>query len=274
MRGVSIELAPWIRHLTQMHLNQRPASVKVARQLLHQPMLSPDLARSTSLKLASRIPIPDHCRFHIHRVSSDLLVIGFSNSRFRMQNLTTKDFSIFNIISQIFTWGISGMVGGTTLFIFLSWLSLSGWITFFCIFCIIISIGLVKCDQHIQNRKYRVIQIDQTNIYLSGCIQIRPAELLKQHRSGVDEVPNILWKFNYSGPISKHKVWEIDYYKCPELFWSSKRLNHHSFLKLKIGDQVWQFTGDRQEIAWLLGELSHYLQMPAFADVPPVSTAV
>jgi serine/threonine protein kinase len=252
--GLSPELNAWIRQLTQMNLKDRPASATIARQLLHQSPALSDLTQSTSDKLTARIPRPEKSRFYVHTNTPETLALCFPNSRLRRRNLPG------NNLSGVTTMCILSMMCGLPMLIYP--LLMGGW------FSILIIAGAIGCAAWLTikyRRLARVIQIDRNVIRLSHRIHQDPATLSQQHQTRLGPDTRWLESWGYPAPaIPKHKVWEITYNLSSEMSWEDNVLRQdRSHLQLKIGQDMWEFRGSSQEIRWLVGEFSHYLQIPA-----------
>ncbi len=271
MANLSPELNAWIRQLTQMQLKDRPASATIARQLLRQP--KPKLCRSSvTSTLADRTALPLGRRFYVHAATDEYFVLSFTNARFRSQRLAPPD------ITRIVIWTIVVVLFGIPTFAVL--LAQFGWAVFYLLSpVIVITIGY----RYRQKRLYRALRIHQGWLELSCSTPLNSAMLSAkygQRLNAVFKTPCSAWG-NLPGldrRYPQHQVWEIEYYQSSMSYWNDANYGNHnnsdSFLKLKVGDQIWHFTGNQPEIGWLVGELSHYLQIPATRYVPPVSTAV
>jgi serine/threonine protein kinase len=266
--GLNVELKQWIRQLMQMQLKDRPESVKVARQLLRHPQPVPELSRSVKSALADRTAFPPGLRFYLHAATDDDFVLSFANARFRSQRLTPPN------ITRIVVWTIVFVFFGIPTLVVL--LLQFGWAVLYVLSPII---ALIIADRYRRQRLYRALRIHQGRLELSHSTRLNSAILSAQYGERLNAVfnaPISAWVnlpcLDRSYPL--HQVWEIEYYQSDISYWHGNHGNSDSFLKLKVGDQIWHFTGTQREIGWLVGELSHYLQIPATRYIPPVSTAV
>ncbi len=266
--GLNVELRRWIRQLTQMQLKDRPESVQAARQLLRQPQPVPESRRSMKSTLADRTALPPGLRFYLHAATDDYFVLSFANVRFRSQRLTPPN------ITRIVIWTIVCVLFGIPTFVAL--LVQFGWAVLYVLSPIM---ALMIVDRYRRRRLYRALRIHQGRLELSHSTRLDSAILSAQYGERLNAV--------FNAPISawvnlpcldraypQHQVWEIEYYQSDMSYWHGNHCNSDSFLKLKVGNQIWHFTGNQREIGWLVGELSHYLQIPATRYIPPVSSGV
>ncbi len=243
MANLSPELNNWIQQLTQMKLKDRPASATIARTLLHQSPALTDLTRSTSDQLAARIPCPENSRFYVHTMTPETLTLCFTNFRIRIRHLN-------NVSINFIWWILGGSVVLPWFFRIWSW----GW---FGIAAIGGLIGLVAWLVIRRRQSTRIIKIDRANIQLSHRIHQAPVWLAQTNLAASPMAQS----------IPKHKVWEITYNLGSEMPWEERFLRQNlSYLQLKIGEDTWELRGNRREIRWLVGELSHYLQIPPICD--------
>jgi hypothetical protein len=110
---------------------------------------------------------------------------------------------------------------------------------------ILISLVLGVSLKISQLRKRRIIAITASEIAIT-C----PTRLQDSTRNDLDfRSYEKNWQLEHRFPLNK--VWELEY------FLPYHGSNH--YLNLKVANQVWCIQGTRQEIQWLVGELSHYL---------------
>jgi serine/threonine protein kinase len=251
--NLSSELSAWIRQLTQMNLKDRPASATIARELLHQSPDLEDLTRSTSNPLAARIPCPENSRFYVHTLTPEILTLCFANFRIRIRRLPGND------VSGGCLWWILGSCVALPL-VFQLWAL--GWIGV----AVISGLTWLVVWLTIRNRQCtRIIKIDRANIHLSDRLYQDPAVLAQRDQSTSPDARTIRQEFwdRMAQSVPKHKVWEITYNIGSEMAWEERFLRQDlSYVQLKIGQDMWELRGNSREIRWLVGELSHYLQIP------------
>jgi serine/threonine protein kinase len=266
--GLNVELKQWIRQLMQMQLKDRPASVKVARQLLRQLQPLPELNRSMKSTLAERTALPPGLRFYLHAATDDYFVLSFTNARFRSHRLTPPD------IARIVTWTIVLVFFGIPTCVVL--LLQFTWAVLYVLLSIMVS---MIADHYRRQRRYRALRIHQGRLELSASTRLASnlmSGLYGERLNGVFNARISAWSkqpcLDRAYPL--HQVWEIEYYQADMRSWDDTHCISDSFLKLKVGDRIWHFTGTQREIGWLVGELSHYLQIPATRYIPPESSGV
>jgi serine/threonine protein kinase len=261
--SLSPELTAWIQQLTQMNLKDRPASVTIARQLLHEPQAF-QLTQITPESQLKRISRPDKSRFYIHTMTPETFVLCFANMRLRQRRLPGNDIS-----GNFIGW----FLGSLVVVVLFSQLMLFSQLSSFARLSLLVSAGLIGLVLWIvvrNRRSTRIVKIDRTNIQLSDRIHQHPADVSQQnlapHPSEQQRWQELWAAMEQS--IPKHKVWEITYNMCSEMPWEENVLRHdRSNLKIKIGQDLWEFRGNSQEIQWLAGELSYYLQIPAIGNI-------
>jgi serine/threonine protein kinase len=242
---LSVQFNAWLRNMTEVSFKKRPASAMVALDLLKTPKkLSGDLSSIDSAKqLMPRQPKPFNCRYILEQRSASKVFLSVPVSCLKLQEMKAP-----------------------------SWLSQTG-----CLYIVIIPIQIIvtviifKLFSHgfmvllislfvgvflgiDRSKKRRIITISESEIAITYPTWLQTLTqndlVLSSHERN--------WTLEKR--IPRHKVWELEYF-LPHY---SSRNNY--YLNLKVANQVWRIRGTRQEIQWLVGELSHHLQLPAISS--------
>jgi serine/threonine protein kinase len=241
---LSLPFNAWLRNMTEVSLKKRPASAMAALELLKsRKTLSSNLSSIDSAKkLMPRQPQPVNCRYALEQIDDSQLFLAVPASCLKLQQMKAP-----------------------------SWLSQTG-----CLYIAIIPVQLIILGIIISllshgfllllvaliagvflnmNRflKRRIITITASDIKITYPIRLRN---LKRNNLALSSYRKS-WKIEHS--IPRHKAWDLEY--C-SFHYNPKRY----YLKLKIANQIWRIQGTHEEIQWLVGELSHHLQLPAISS--------
>ncbi len=266
MNHLEPDFRNWIQGLVVTSLRDRPSSVQEAIDRLVYPKTKAISEPKSSSVWTQRVQEEENFKFKKIENSNELFVLKIPAHRIEVKLLAHKIVRFRDFISVIAAIPfvilillLSGALSWTAviysidLYAFVVFL-LSSFMFFIVTFSIFYLINKI-----LVRSKSRILTIDQNNIQLS--------QILRNRDINRDTKNRVLGWWKEVGVLResitkkhlllnfKEKVWEIEFSLSNSGDFILRQID------LKVGLQVWIIRGGSDELRWLLGELSYYLQI-------------
>ena len=255
----------WIQGLVVTSLRDRPSSVQEAIDRLITPKTKAISEPNLSSVWTQRVQEEENFKFKTIENSNELFVLRIPAHRIEVKLLAHKIGRFVSLTAVIVA--IPVMILTLSYLWILIWAAIYGpresnvfgGLLLSGAKFVIPAFGIFYLIEKILIRsKSRILTIDRNNIQLSRILKNRDIE--RDNKNGVFDSLKAVGisgeSFTKKHPLLnlKGKVWEIEF----SLLIPGDFIQQ---INLKVGSQVWIIRGSSDELRWLLGELSHYLQV-------------
>ena len=255
----------WIQGLVVTSLRDRPSSVQEAIDRLVHPRTESITEPKLSSVWTQRVQEEENFKFKTIENSNELFVLKIPAHRIEVKLLAHKIGRFMSLTAVIVA--IPVMILTLSYLWILIWaaiygpreLNIFGGVLLSGAKFFIPAFGIFYLIEKILIRsKSRILTIDRNNIQLSRILKNRDIE--RDNKNGVFDrlksagISNESFTKKHPLLNLKEKVWEIEF----SLLIPGDFIQQ---INLKVGSQVWIIRGSSSELRWLLGELSHYLQV-------------
>ena len=265
----------WIQGLVVTSLRDRPSSVQEAIDRLVNP--------KTGIRAASESKIPgkyssvyiqrtaeeDHFEFKTIKCSNEFFILNIPAHLIEVIKLSKMKYaeprSIFKLFKLIVLLPFMGItITVASMLCLLVMFSPIGTFLAQHFYLLGLAFGILYLIKRaLLTRKSQVLIIDQNNIYLTRILKNKDVKRVKEFCvfDGLKMIGGLHEFLTGKNSVSdlKEKIWEIEFRKCPCTLLGRDYTKFQ--IDLKVGSQVWMITCSPNEIRWLLGELSYYLQV-------------
>ena len=271
----------WIQGLVVTSLRDRPSSVQEAIDRLVHPKIKgisgeDSLVKSTSVS-TQRMPEEENFRFKMIEHSNEVFVLSIpsylikvvqhrslirTNIPYGILEMMIIPFWICMVIMALPT--VNSLVATFISFFSIVPVNILS-ISISLIFITIAGVLVVRQGS-------RILIIDKEKIYLTQ--KLNDEEVRQVKRFGAfDNIPGmsgVLHKFLMGRDLRlglKERIWEIEF--ISEDLDNEGMTTTIFYINLKVASEYWRVQGNLGELRWLLGELSHYLQIePTLVNIP------
>ena len=244
----------WIQGLVVTSLRDRPSSVQEAIDRFVHPQTETNFEGKITSEWTQRLP-GSASKYEIIEHSDKLFILKIPADRISVEFLELK----IGLVDKSFKF-IAIVIASPFIIIIVTML-ISLWTYFTSSFPLLVPIALFSCMClmfFLTRQKYRLLVIDQKNIYLTGILQDGDVERIK--KSGVSSDSNMVEVLHRSlagkHPTvnPKEQVWESEFY----LPGSDHTI---TTILLRVGLQFWTIADNYDELVWLCNELYYYLKI-------------